>query len=226
MSVFYEFQDILDDFKLCVMSIEDDYVPSSSIEVPANILNPYKRLQFVAAREALLQIQPDFPLGNMQVTETGKPYIPGFEGSFSLSHSSNYAAALISKSPDCGFDIELPGKKVSAIRDKFLSPSEYKNVERSLKYFFPNASDFIFYGLCWSAKESVYKWLGRRNLDFRENMQLFPSKNDFNTNIPFLNCKITIEGEEEKVVPVYLQIKKPLVITWVTGSASSNPADE
>lgn len=222
MSVFYEFQDALGNFKLCVFNIEEDYTQSTSIQVPENIKNPYKRLQYIAAREALLHLDSAFPLDRMQVTETGKPYIPDYENSFSLSHSSNYAAAFISHSPNCGFDIELPGKKISSIRDKFISPNEYQNVVGTLRQFFPAASDFIFYGICWSAKEAIYKWLGKRDLDFRKGMELTPSKNNFNTHIPFLNCKINIEGEEEKLVSVFIQWQKPLVITWVVGNASDN----
>lgn len=47
----------------------------------------------------------DAPLQSVRFSETGKPYFPDSPLHFSLSHSANFAAALISDSP-CGVDIE------------------------------------------------------------------------------------------------------------------------
>ena len=67
---------------------------------------------------------------------------------------------------DVGVDLEKIDQKINRIKRKFLSPEELENLsaENNLEQLF----------ICWCAKESMYKWHGKKQLDFREHLFISP----------------------------------------------------
>lgn len=94
----------------------------------------------------------------------GKPYL--FDSSFriSLSHSYDYAAVMISKTQEVGIDIECIKPKIQRIRHKFLSTPELESLDMG--------TDSLY--ICWCAKEAIYKWYGKKGLEFRKHICLKP----------------------------------------------------
>ncbi|MGL6022391.1 MAG: 4'-phosphopantetheinyl transferase family protein [Chitinophagaceae bacterium] len=214
MPLFYEYKDSYHEAILKVWRMEEDE-DFTTIACPSNIVHPIRKQQYMAARYTLLQCDPNFPLDQITLDETGKPFVPNYNVSFSLSHSGHYAAALVAKVGHSGVDIELPGKKLSAIKNKFLSHEEYQQLRPTLKSFFPTAPEFVLYGLCWSAKESAYKAVGKRGLDFKEQIQLYPLKYQLEIDKAIIGCSVKIDEEtESSQIHIYLKWEKPLVITW------------
>ena len=132
-----------------------------------DVTHPHKRLQHLAGRFLLQFLFPDFPYQLIQIADTRKPYLPGEQYHFSISHCGDYAAAIVSRESRVGIDIEMPIEKIIRIRDKFLSMDEKRKwaVEGS----HPDARTIT---LLWSCKESVFKWYGDGGVDFREQIQL------------------------------------------------------
>jgi len=95
----------------------------------------------------------------------GKPYLPDFPYKISLTHSYDYAGAMMSARGECGIDLEIVKEKVLRVRHKFLKPSELD--------FIPEGRIEQLYA-CWCAKEAVYKLQGNRGVSFRENMTILP----------------------------------------------------
>jgi phosphopantetheinyl transferase len=89
-----------------------------------DVTHPHKRLQHLAGRFLLQFLFPDFPYQLIQIADTRKPYLPGEQYHFSISHCADYAAAIVSKESRVGIDIEMPVEKIIRIRDKFLSLDE------------------------------------------------------------------------------------------------------
>ena len=77
---------------------------------------------------------------------TGKPYIPGADFYFSISHTNGYAAISFGSSPS-GCDIQLKKDVSLKITERFYSDAEI-------------VSDYNDFFKIWCRKESVYKLLG------------------------------------------------------------------
>jgi phosphopantetheinyl transferase len=103
-----------------------------------------------------------------QMDEHGKPYLVNSDTHISLSHSYDYAAVIVSKTKKVGIDIELIKHKIKLIRHKFLS-----DIELAQKQIGDN-TDGLY--VCWCAKEAIYKWHGKKGLEFKQHMHIKPFK--------------------------------------------------
>jgi phosphopantetheinyl transferase len=132
-----------------------------------NVTHWLKRLQHLAGRFLLQELFPDFPYHLIKIADTRKPFLPNEEYHFSISHCGDYAAVIVSKESRVGIDIELVSNKVEKIKNKFLNKEELENFNLES----PEIS-FKQLTLLWSCKESVFKWYGNGNVDFRNHINL------------------------------------------------------
>ncbi len=86
----------------------------------------------------------------------------------SLSHSHGVVGALIADQ-NCGCDVQVLVEKMPRLAPKFLSGTEAKFVSNHR----PEVQFDLFH-VFWTAKESMYKAYGLKELDFRGNMELAP----------------------------------------------------
>jgi 4'-phosphopantetheinyl transferase len=102
----------------------------------------------------------------------GKPYLKNYSRFISLSHSSEYTAAIIADSP-CGVDIQLIVPKISRIVSKFIREDEFTYIPES-------GDEILYYHAIWGAKEAMYKAYGKKGLDFKKDMKVssFEIRND------------------------------------------------
>ena len=103
-----------------------------------------------------------------QMDEHGKPYLVNSDTHISLSHSYDYASVIISKNKKVGVDIELIKMKIKSIKHKFLS-----DVELAQKQIGDNTNGLY---VCWCAKEAIYKWHGKKGLEFKQHIHIRPFK--------------------------------------------------
>lgn len=103
-----------------------------------------------------------------QMDEHGKPYLVNSDTQISLSHSYDYASVIISKNKKVGVDIELIKMKIKSIKHKFLS-----DVELAQKQIGDNTNGLY---VCWCAKEAIYKWHGKKGLEFKQHIHVKPFK--------------------------------------------------
>lgn len=97
----------------------------------------------------------------------GKPYLPDFEYKISLTHSYEYAGAILSTQGECGIDLELIKEKVVRIKEKFLQPQELDFAMTG-----PHYLEKLY--ACWCAKEAVYKLQGNKGISFLHNITIAP----------------------------------------------------
>lgn len=95
----------------------------------------------------------------------GRPFIDGLGYNFSMSHSTEYAAVLVSKTGSVGVDIEEINERIKKIARKFINEYEWQHLA--------GENDLHTMYLIWSAKEAIFKWFGDGQVDFRKNMQVF-----------------------------------------------------
>lgn len=130
-------------------------------------LNNGKRLlHWLSTRVLLRTMLNTAEYIDCRMDDHGKPYLPDFNYHISLSHSYDYAAVIIGKTKKVGVDIELIKHKIRSIRHKFLS-----NVELAQKQIGDNINGLY---VCWCAKEAIYKWNGRRGLEFKQDIHIKP----------------------------------------------------
>lgn len=123
---------------------------------------PRRRLEFLAGRYLLWQLENNFPLHQIAKDEHGKPRLPDNAFHFSISHSFPYIAALISPQKSCGIDIQRWHPRIRLLAPKFLS-------EREMGLF---AQSDELLTMAWSIKEAAYKWNGKRGIDFIRDIQI------------------------------------------------------
>ena len=119
-----------------------------------------KKKQFLAIRNIfkLLSIEDK----EVKYDKAGKP-IFSQNKILSISHSGNYAAVIISNH-HVGIDIEKISDKAVKIKDKFL------NIELNYPQELNNQTSLVY----WNIKESIYKALGIKGVDFKKNILALP----------------------------------------------------
>ncbi len=116
----------------------------------AEISHPKAKQQWLAARFLWYKLwyentDEKLPFSIVK-DEFGKPYLEGSNYHFSLSHSDNFAAIIISKTT-CGIDIQTPTPKIDRLAHRFMHPSDWQELEKH------QLDSTLF----WSAKEAVFK---------------------------------------------------------------------
>jgi 4'-phosphopantetheinyl transferase EntD len=139
------------------------------VPLKRDVSHPYKRLQHLAGRYLLPVLFEDFPLSEILVADTRKPFLEQEQYHFSISHCGNFAAAIVSSTHRVGVDIELVTPRLRVISEKFLHEEERLFLQ---EWEALTQIHLELVTLLWSAKEAVYKWHGEGKLDFKEHMRL------------------------------------------------------
>jgi 4'-phosphopantetheinyl transferase len=149
------------DFFLKYLDIKEENLASCS-----NATHPIKQLEWLASRTCVKYTVEllEHRYQGIEKDEHNNPYLSEIQGFLSLSHTSNYAVAIVSLEEEVGIDIEKISDKLSRVAHKFLSESERLHAGKDL------------FKMCvyWCAKESLYKWYGKKNLSFKENIYIEP----------------------------------------------------
>ena len=127
----------------------------------SDIKNDRRRTEHLAGRFLLTHLRQDFPLVHIRKDEHDKPRLPQGHLYFSISHSWPYIAAVIDPRQEAGIDIQTWHPRISLMKHKFLSAME--------QAMFPEDRLMV---TAWSAKEAVYKWHGRRGIEFIEQIPI------------------------------------------------------
>ena len=133
--------------------------------------------QFLAVRNILklLSIHDS----DLSYNVNGKPIIKS--GYISISHSKEFVAVLISDEK-VGVDIESNSDKCFQIMQKFIG----------LENEFPIKIDRKIAQILWNMKESLYKIIDFKEIDFKENLIVIPfSLNEKQTKIWFVKNEFT-----------------------------------
>ena len=129
-----------------------------------------RALQWLSTRLLLRTMLNTSEYIDCQMDEYGKPYLVNYDYHISLSHSYDYAAVMISRDSavKVGVDMEVIKHKIKLIRHKFLS-----DVELAQKQIGDNINGLY---VCWCAKEAIYKWHGKKELEFKRDIHIKPFK--------------------------------------------------
>lgn len=177
MPLFYQ-HNINDDTKLGIWHIEEpETFFLEKVPLKRDVSHPFKRRQHLAGRYLLSHLFPDFPLEEILIADTRQPFLADEKYHFSISHCGSFAAAVVSRSSRVGVDIELVTPRIGRVAEKFLNEGEmyFFNEDYALfleQWGLRGRMQQEFLTLIWSAKEALFKWYGRGELDFKRHMQL------------------------------------------------------
>jgi phosphopantetheinyl transferase len=128
----------------------------------SDIRNERRRTEHLAGRFLLRFLQPGFPIHSIAKDDQDKPRIPGDVWHFSISHSWPWVAVVLSREAPVGIDIQTWHPRIADIQHKFLSAEEQQMIG-------PSETRIT---LAWCAKECVYKWNGKRGVEFIEELPI------------------------------------------------------
>ncbi len=171
MAIFFQ-HSINDTTALGIWKIEEaEEFFLKKVPLKQQVTHPYKRLQHLAGRYLLPTLFDDFPLEEILIADTRKPFLEDEKYHFSISHCGNYAAAIASRQNRVGIDIELVTPRLKTISPKFLNEDEKKYL-RQWEHL--SALHLELVTIMWSAKESIFKWYGNGEVDFSDQIRLQP----------------------------------------------------
>lgn len=154
-----------DDFQILVWKIEEPIAFFESFpaswSTPA-IENPIKKLESIAARYCLHQLSPEFDSLVLVQNDRNRPFLQDSDWHISLTHSYPFVAAACSRKKRIGIDVEKPGRNIEKIAPRFLCATELEK--------WKDTSNLLT--LAWSAKESIYKAVGKPGLSFQKEIEI------------------------------------------------------
>ena len=138
------------------------------LDIISSLNNGKRLLHWLSTRLLLRKMLNTEEYIDCQFDEDGKPYLVNFDYQISLSHSYDYASVMISKKYSVGVDIELIKHKIKSIKHKFLS-----DIELGQKQIGDNIDGLY---VAWCTKEAIYKWHGKKGLEFKRDIHIKPFK--------------------------------------------------
>jgi len=197
---------------------EPEHFFTARVPVKKDVSHPHKRLQHLAGRYLLGFLFEGFPLEEIMIADTRKPFLENEQYHFSISHCGDYAAAIVSRVERVGIDIELVTEKIERVKHKFTSPDELLFLNDEYKAFLHQFDlerqiEQEFLTMIWSAKETIFKWYGDGQMDFRRHMQLTGAVDftkDELISLPFLFTK-----NEMRYFTIQAKMFTGFVLAWL-----------
>ena len=155
-----------------------------------------QKKQFLAIRNILSELSIDDR--DMKYEESGRPYVIGGQN-ISLSHSDTFAAVILSDNV-VGIDIEIMHDRILKIKDKFL--------ETELNY--PEKLEVATALIYWNIKESIFKAVPKKGVDFKKNILVLPLNMKKNTTKSWF-----IDNDEIYSFETHFKISKKYTLAFV-----------
>lgn len=200
-------QNINDTAKIGVWHItESESFFSEHYSPRFEIKNHQKRIQHLAGRFLLQQLDDAISLDAILISEKGMPHLKNNDSFFSISHCDDFVAVIINSNQRVGIDIESVKSKIETIASKFITEDEMKilgNTGLDIK---------LQCTVGWTIKESMYKWYGLGNVDFKRNLKIisFEKYEDY-----FLFHTLFLKDGVEQSLKIKSMLIQNKVMSWV-----------
>jgi 4'-phosphopantetheinyl transferase len=169
------------------------------------ISHPQKRLEWLSSRLCLKELlKIDQPVESLNQL-SGRPYLTDNSHHISYTHSSQYAAAIASSSSQVAIDIEARD------RDRNLETRRLFMNAKEMAIFANHPDELLFLTL-WSAKETLFKIVGKKGISLRQHIAVDIENFDGAPN-GTLNGTVS-KGKLEKQFEVHYAIRPDYVLTY------------
>ena len=167
--------------------IKNPLLKSAELISAKELKNEKRKKEFISSRIALKNIfNKDLDLKHHK---SGKPFIKETKH-LSISHSSNFLA-LAFGDENIGIDIEKPQNRLVKLMPKVLSEIEF--IE------FKKEPSMDLACKVWGAKEAILKYVGDKNLNYKEDIKVKNIHLGFATYLK-MNFKVEFEKIENMIL--------------------------
>ena len=154
----------------------------------------------------------------------GTPILRNSTDGISISHTTGFAALILSKNKNPGIDIEYHSGRAWRLREKYLGvkelemfasiPNSKSAAEKHTGNLYNNDIIISEYSklstVCWCAKETAYKALQQSEVDFIEQLHIMPFVLSDNGAFTLKETKTPLQ----QTFDIYYQITEDYVLTW------------
>lgn len=160
-----------------------------------------RRVEYLSVRVMLQQLLDSAVTVGYE--PSGRPFLENAPYRVSISHTKDHAAVILHPNRSVAIDIEQRAPKVMRLQHKFMNEPELAVMDEA---------DALGYTLiAWSAKESLFKVIGREGVDFKQHLLLQPYKADASGS--FVGAYQDEDAREEYIV--YYRNTPHFVLTWI-----------
>ena len=174
-------------------------VPSLWVEYES-LTNEVIKHRWLASRFVVQQVSQQTPLELIKDL-SGRPFLGVERKPLSLSHCEGYVAA-IHAAVSVGIDVERISSRVQKIKNYFMRDEELDMIGEENEALI----------LAWSAKESIYKWLGEKHLGYKSQLCI--------RSIDFMDQAMEIEINTKDhclIQSVFFRQDSEKALTWTVG---------
>ncbi|MBC7382524.1 MAG: 4'-phosphopantetheinyl transferase superfamily protein [Bacteroidia bacterium] len=120
---------------------------------------------YLASRVLLNQQFKDVPV-HLHKNKFNKPLLElsGIPYHVSITHSHHFAGIILSKNLEVGMDLEKTDERINRVAHKFMNEKEVS--------FAGKEDQVVEKTIIWSAKETLYKIYGEKELDFKLHLHI------------------------------------------------------
>ncbi|MFT3740844.1 MAG: 4'-phosphopantetheinyl transferase superfamily protein [Breznakibacter sp.] len=130
----------------------------------ASFVRDQRKCEWLAVRILIQQLTGTPP--QIGYHPSGAPFLANSPMKISITHTKGFAAVALHPTHVIGIDIEYPSVRILKIADRFMNDPEMSHAP---------ADDTVTYQtVCWCAKEALYKWWGKTDVSFRDELLLEP----------------------------------------------------
>lgn len=179
----------------CEDQIKSPLLNSTELISVKGLKNEKRKKEFLSSRIALKNIFNK----KLELKHhiSGRPFIKEAKH-LSISHSSDFLAIAFGKE-NIGIDIEKPNNRIVKLMPKILSEKEFiefnkdPNIDLACKF--------------WGVKEAILKYVGDKNLNYREEIKVITSSLDTAKYLK-LNFEVKFEKIENMILTYVLRSDK------------------
>jgi 4'-phosphopantetheinyl transferase EntD len=135
----------------------------------------------------------------------GKPYLSDHSSHIGISHTKGYAALIVDKKKEVAIDIETISPRIDRIRSRFLNGEEEIAISK--------VNERIHLLLHWTAKETIFKLLNTKKVDFKSHLHIYPFEPLINEWSNFESSE-TRTGKQNKYTVNYF-VNENYVLTYI-----------
>ena len=130
--------------------------------------------------------------------EDGAPHLPEDEHlDISISHTKDYVAIALAQHGEIGIDIEQISDRVNRVKSRFVRDDEQAETINELL-------------LHWSAKETAFKMLHRRKVDFLKHFKITPFEVEEEGTFQLQEFRT----DDERLIDISYKVFPEIVLTF------------
>ena len=214
--IYYDKQ--IDGIRVVVWHVTEEYEELLSMlpdadsvqnEAEQQFSSEFRRVEWTAVR-VLLYTVLDRQV-HINYNDQGAPLLPDYEGlHISISHTKGFVAIALSESDVVGVDVEQIERLDTT--NQFDDKEKMPRVEKVRSRFMGNdeyAETIVGMLLHWSAKETIFKVLGREGVDFHDDLKVQPfDETQYEGDLQLDDLK------EDDTYTIYYKVFDDFVLTY------------